>query len=106
MIEKMRAEQQRKEKLRSSALLGVCVLVVLALLGLAVVKYLQDDDAPAADLSKIGVTRAEAACDPVTTRKPTGSSVSGSKGSHVDIGTKVDYPDSPPAFGQHWPNFI
>ena len=110
MVEQMRAEQARKERMRSLAILGTCIVVVVGLLGVAVVKYVQDrnhDNAIAkAKIGDLGVKKAAAACDPVITKKPTGAARSGATGSHVDVGTKVTYAQNPPAFGQHWPNFI
>ncbi|MFL6024549.1 MAG: DUF3105 domain-containing protein [Marmoricola sp.] len=110
MVEQMRAEQARKERMRSLAILGTCVLVVIGLLGVAVFKYVADKrDQDALDnltLQKIGVPASAAGCESITTEKPTGSNKSGAPGSHVAIGTKVTYPTAPPAFGQHWPNFL
>jgi hypothetical protein len=108
MVEQMRAEQERRERLRSLGILGACLLVVLAILGLAIGKYLADgsDGSSKIKLPGIGVPASAAGCDPVTTKKPTGKQRSGVEGNHVEIGTKITYPTSPPAFGQHWPNFL
>ncbi|RNL78628.1 DUF3105 domain-containing protein [Nocardioides marmorisolisilvae] len=108
MVEKMRAEQARKERLRSLAILGVCLLVVVGILGLAVGKYLSDggDGSDKISLDKIGVPAPQAQCDPITTKAPTGKQRSGVDGNHVKIGTTITYPTSPPAFGQHWPNYL
>jgi hypothetical protein len=110
MVEQMRAEQARKERMRSLAILGTCIVIVVALLGVAVFKYVKDTNHDRAiaktPISHLGVSEAAAACDPVVTRKPTGNARSGSNGSHVNVGTKLTYPFNPPAFGQHWPNFL
>jgi len=108
LAEKMRAEQARRERRRNLAVLGVGAGLVIGLLALAVVKYLQPDDAGlnVPGVPKIGVSRALAGCDPVVTRTPTGKQRSGAGGNHVKIGTTLTYPDNPPAFGQHWPNYL
>jgi hypothetical protein len=110
MVEQMRAEQARKERMRSLAILGTCVVIVVGLLGVAIFKYVQDqNDQKAIDnlqLDKIGATVSAASCDPEVKKTPKGDSRSGANGSHVATGTKVSYPDNPPAFGQHWPNYL
>lgn len=110
LVEKMRQEQARKERRRSMAILGACVLVVIGLLSAALVPYIQDqreqNKIDATALAKLGAKESTAACDKVTTKKPTGTNQSGVGGNHVDTGTKITYPDTPPAFGQHWPNFL
>ena len=35
-----------------------------------------------------------------------GQESSGTDGNHVDVGTPIKYRFSPPAFGQHWPNYL
>ncbi len=104
IAEKMRKDQQRKERQRSLLILGVCVLIVVALLGSAVFVYVQDQrkekEAAGTPLADLGVSTAAAACDPVKKVDATGS------GDHIDTGTKIPYPDAPPAFGPHWPNFL
>jgi hypothetical protein len=104
VVERLRAEQQRRERIRSRAVLAACVIAVVGLLGVAVVKYL--DEPEAADPSALGVPAGDAGCDAITTKQPTGLERSGVKGNHVEIGTTIRYPDSPPAFGQHWPNWL
>lgn len=110
MVEKMRAEQARKERARSLLILGVSVLIVVGLLSAALIPYLKDKHQQAkiagTPVSNLGVPASAAACDAVTTKAPTGLSRSGVNGNHVAIGTIIKYPDSPPAFGQHWPNFL
>lgn len=57
-------------------------------------------------MEKIGATGSAAACDKVITKEPTGTERSGAGGNHVATGTKITYQEAPPAFGQHWPNFL
>lgn len=110
LVEKMRQEQARKERRRSMAILGACVLVVIGLLAAALIPYIKDQHhrhvIAGTPVDKLGVSATAASCDDVTTKKPTGTSQSGVNGNHVAVGTKITYPDAPPAFGQHWPNFL
>jgi len=110
LVEKMRQDQARKERARSLGILGVCVLIVVALIGTAVVTYVKDknakDKAAATPVADLGVAATAAACDDVITKEPSGADRSGATGSHVTIGTPITYKDGPPAYGQHWPNFL
>jgi hypothetical protein len=110
LVEKMRAEQARKERQRSMLILGACIVVVLGLLSAAVIPYIkkQHHDSVIANsgLAKLGATKAAAACLPLKTKAPTGLQVSGVNGNHVNVGTPITYTDAPPAFGQHWPNYL
>jgi hypothetical protein len=103
-IEQLRREQQRKERRRSLAILGACGVVVLGLLLAAVIPYVQHQHQIAKTkgeaLSKIGVSQAAAGCAPVKTRSAQGS------GQHIPAPTVINYPDAPPAFGKHWPNYL
>lgn len=104
LVEKMRSEQARKEKRRSMLILGACIVVVLGLLSAALVPYLKDRNERAeidrAAIEDLGVTKALADCGEEITKSAEGS------GDHQAIGTSIDYPDAPPAFGPHWPNFL
>jgi hypothetical protein len=101
MVEKMRQEQARKERIRSMSILGISVLVVVGLLGVAVWKYVGDQRDKTALASKkitsIGVSASAAACNPIET-KPTDKNQN-----HIPEGTAITYQDAPPAFGEHRP---
>jgi cytoskeletal protein RodZ len=101
MVEKMRQDQARKERLRSLSILGVSVAVVVAILGVAVWQYVADqrDQTKLAStaISKIGVSQSAAACNPIET-KPTDKNQN-----HIPEGTPITYKDAPPAFGEHRP---
>ncbi|RNM13581.1 DUF3105 domain-containing protein [Nocardioides pocheonensis] len=101
MVEKMRQEQARKERIRSMSILGVSVLIVVGLLGVAVWKYVGDQRDKTALASKkitsIGVSASAAACNPIET-KPTDKNQN-----HIPEGTAITYKDAPPAFGEHRP---
>lgn len=100
LVEKMRQDQARKERRRSLLILGVCVVAVVGLLAAALVPYLKDRKKDALPIAKIGVSESAAKCDPVKTKDASGS------GQHIPTGTKIDYPDAPPAFGSHWGNYL
>jgi len=101
MVEKMRQEQARKERMRSMTILGVSVLVVVGLLVAALIPYLKDrqkqNELAGTDIEKIGVTESAAACDEIET-KPTDKSQD-----HIPDGTAITYSDAPPSFGAHRP---
>lgn len=98
MVEQMRTEQARKERMRSLGILGVCVLIVAGLIGSAVFVAVKDsrdkDAAKKRDLATVGAAAEAAACDPVVTKDAVGSA------QHVDQGP-IEYPDAPPASGNH-----
>lgn len=104
VAEQLRKDQQRKEKLRSFAILGVCVVVVLGLLGVAVFTYVRSERdkaaAAGAPLAELGVSEAKASCEAPAEKAATGNN------EHLTIGQPIDYPDAPPASGPHWGNFL
>jgi len=110
MVEKMRQEQARKERLRSMLILGVSVVIVVGLLLAALIPYLKDQHAKnkvaGTPVQKLGASLSAASCGTVITKAPTGTQRSGASGNHVNTGTKITYDAAPPAFGQHWPNFL
>jgi hypothetical protein len=101
IAEQLRNEQRRKERMRSGLILGVCILVVLGLLGTAVTVYVRDmqKDKKIArtPLSGLGVSRAAAGCDPLKTT-PTDKTQE-----HIPAPTPIPYKDAPPSFGAHRP---
>ncbi|ROR91547.1 DUF3105 domain-containing protein [Nocardioides aurantiacus] len=104
VAEQLRKTQQRKERMRSFAILGVCVLVVVGLLGVAVFTYVRSERdkaaAAGAPLADLGVSEAQASCDAPAEAAATGNN------EHLTIGQPIDYPDAPPASGPHWGNFL
>ena len=56
-------------------------------------------------VSKLGVSESAAGCQPIKTEK-VDLKVQADGTYHVPSGSTVDYPDAPPAFGPHWPNFL
>ncbi|MCW2759540.1 MAG: hypothetical protein JWO46_3286, partial [Nocardioidaceae bacterium] len=103
-VEALRREQKRKERIRTWGVLGVCGVLVVALLGFAITKYVKDENAKkrleSIPLSSIGVSKSAASCDPEKTQDATGS------GQHIPPPQPITYPTAPPAFGEHWGNFL
>jgi hypothetical protein len=99
VIEKMRKQQKGAEKKRGYAIVGVCVLVGVLMIGAAAYKPITDWwDGRKIDkvaLDEVGASAAEA-CQDVTTEKADGTQ------NHVPTGTPVEYTTAPPAFGAHW----
>jgi hypothetical protein len=108
-VEQMRREQARKERTRSLAILGGCIVVVVALLAAALIPYIKDQREKSrlanAKLSDIGVSASAAKCQDIKTEKNT-LPLQKDKTYHVPTGTSVNYRDTPPAFGYHWANFL
>ncbi|MCW2784879.1 MAG: hypothetical protein JWP74_1396 [Marmoricola sp.] len=102
MVEKMRAEQARKERARSLAILGVCVVIVVALLVPAIVSLIKSnkaaDQIAAKGIAKIGVSAAAASCEPIKT------TVTDHNQTHIPDPTPITYKDAPPSFGPHRPS--
>ncbi|HEY0240264.1 MAG TPA: DUF3105 domain-containing protein, partial [Friedmanniella sp.] len=94
-FEKARKAEQRR---RSILLLVICVLVAGALLAYPIYLVTKDSKATAAGLAAIGASTADAVCDPVQENAATGNQ------EHVAEGTKVDYAQSPPDSGKHYPS--
>lgn len=102
MVEQMRKDQARKERTRSLAILGVCVLIVAALIGSAAYVAIQDSNEKKERASKkiaeLGTAESAAGCSPIETR-PTDK-----KQNHIPDGQAVSYSDAPPSFGDHRPS--
>jgi len=98
LVEKMRQDQARKERTRSLAILGVCILIVAGLIGTAGWKAWEDHRAKEklgkTDIDKIGATQSAAACDPIKTTETDKAQ------SHIDD-QPIPYADAPPSFGPH-----
>ena len=108
-VEQMRREQARKERTRSLAILGACVVLVVGLLAAALVPYVKHQREQSriahAKLSDLGVSVSAAKCQGITTQKNT-LALQKDRTYHVPIGTKVNYRDAPPSYGYHWGNFL
>ena len=98
VIDSIRSQQSRGEQRRGLAIVGVCVVVAVLIVGAAAFKPISDWwslRAYASDsLTEIGSKASS--CQEPTTKKADGNQ------EHVDVGTPMTYDDAPPAFGQHW----
>ena len=105
VYEEMRKKQAAKERRSTLVFTAAAVAVAVAILAIPVKSYLDDRRRDNRDLSDIGVPAASAECQPVENKKvdlkiqPDGTY-------HVADGTDLEYPDGPPSFGLHWPNFL
>jgi hypothetical protein len=97
IVEQMRREQKRKERRRTVVVITVCVVVAVVIVGLAVVPLLRQNKLARSPLDQLGVNADVAGCRPILKKPATGNQ------EHRPVGTQIDYPDSPPAFGPHWP---
>jgi hypothetical protein len=98
VIEQMRKKQRGADRTRGLAIVGVCILVAVLIIGAAAYKPIKDWwDGRAFDklaLDEIGAPASS--CQDITTKKAAGNQ------DHVPYPTPVDYKDAPPAFGPHW----
>jgi hypothetical protein len=104
VVEQLRKEQARKERMRGLLILGVSVAVVIGLLAAALVPYLQDrarkKELEGMALEKLGAAESAAGCQDRQIVDAEGS------GDHAAPGTPIQYDAAPPAFGSHWGNFL
>ena len=98
VVEQMRREQERAEKRRTYAIIAACVVVGLIIIGAGAYPLLKQSQVSKGALDSIGAPAADAGCQDVTTAPATGSA------DHKEVGTQIDYPDAPPAFGPHYPS--
>lgn len=98
VIDSIRKQQKSSEQRRGLAIVGVCIVIAVLIIGAAAFQPVKDwydlrqfNDQ---DLDSIGA--AADACGEITTKKADGGQ------DHVEPGTPLEYEDSPPAFGQHY----
>ena len=101
VVEQMRREQQRAERRRTSAIIAVCAVVGLVIIGLGaypVIKNAQQQSAlESKDLTALGVPLDQASCTDVQDEEAVGSA------DHRPETEQLSYPAAPPAFGPHYP---
>lgn len=97
-IDAIRKEEKGSAKRRSYAIVGVCSLVALVLLGLAVVPIVRENLELSSyadmELSEIGA--------PATACQDANREAADGNQQHVEEGTAIDYTTGPPAFGTHF----
>jgi len=106
VVEQMRRQQQRKERRQGLLVVGAAVLVGVIIIGVAAWQVLKANEESGRAISDIGLAADAASCQDLVTHKPEGEEQSGVDGNHVEVGTPIDYRFTPPAFGQHWPNYL
>ncbi|MBZ5734217.1 DUF3105 domain-containing protein [Nocardioides sp. TRM66260-LWL] len=98
VIDEIRRKQRRTERGRGLAIVGVCALVALAIVGATAYRPVKDwYDGRKFDsvaLQEVGAPASD--CQKVTEKKADGNQ------QHVPEGTPVTYTTAPPAFGPHW----
>jgi hypothetical protein len=98
VIEQMRKKQKGADRRRNFAIVGVCILIAVLILGAAAIPILKDklDERKynGKDVADIGA--AASSCQDIETKKADGNQ------EHVPTGTPVEYTTAPPAFGPHW----
>jgi hypothetical protein len=98
VIESIRSQQKSSERKRGLAIVGVCAVVAVLIIGLAAYRPIKN----AWDLrqfrnvaiDKIGAPAS--VCTKETTKPATGEQ------QHIPDGQAIFYPDAPPAFGEHY----
>jgi hypothetical protein len=98
VIDEIRRKQKGADRRRGFAIVGVCALVALVILGLAIYPIVKRNldlrEFNSLKLEEIGAKAS--VCGKVETKSANG------QGEHVDETQQVTYEDAPPAFGQHW----
>lgn len=97
IADQLRNQQKRADKRQGAVIVGVCILIAVAIIGLAAFKPIKEwwdlrqyEDA---EISDIGAPAS--VCDERTTKPADGNQ------QHVQPGEDVEYTDAPPAFGAH-----
>jgi Protein of unknown function (DUF3105) len=98
VIDQMRNKQKSAERARGMAIVGVCVLIAVIIVGVAafrpVLEWWELRQYAGEKLEDVGAP--VSACGDITTKPAEGTQ------DHVPPGTKLDILNNPPAFGQHY----
>lgn len=98
VIDEIRKKQKGADRRRGFAIVGVCALIAIIILGLAIYPIIKRNRDLAQfnglQLDQIGADAS--VCGEVTKKKANGSS------EHVPYPQEVVYTEAPPAFGSHW----
>jgi hypothetical protein len=93
----LEAARKKEQRTRTIRLLVICIVLALALLAYPVYLFVDDYRARNATIEELGSSLAAAGCDPIAEQVATGNQ------DHVPEGTKVDYAQTPPDSGTHYP---
>lgn len=100
VINDIRKKRDRAERVRGAAIVGVCVVIALAIVGAAawgpITDFFKTSKYDDVALQDIGKTAKAAGC-----QKPTEAKADGNQ-NHIATGTEQTYTTAPPAFGPHW----
>ncbi|MDH2415114.1 DUF3105 domain-containing protein [Nocardioides sp. CER19] len=98
VIDDIRKKQKGAERRRGYAIVGVCAVVAVLIVGAAAFRPVKDwwDERQFNDVQLADIGASASTCDKITTQKADGNQ------QHVPTGTPVDYTTAPPAFGAHW----
>jgi len=94
----LEAARKKEQRSRSIKLLVICLVLAIALLAYPVYLFVDDYRARNASIEHLGTSIAAAGCDPIAEHEATGNQ------DHVAEGTKVDYAQTPPDSGKHYPS--
>jgi hypothetical protein len=96
-VDLIRQQQKRADRRQGMVIVGVCIAVAVVIIGLAAYRPVKDwwDLRQFNDLNLQDIGAAASVCGDINTKKATGTQ------QHVAAGTPVEYPDAPPAFGEH-----
>jgi hypothetical protein len=94
----LEAARKKEQRSRTIKLLVICLVLAIALLAYPVYLFVDDYRARNASIEHLGSSIAAAGCDPVIEHEATGNQ------DHVAEGTKVDYAQTPPDSGKHYPS--
>jgi len=98
VVDDIRRKQRSAQKRQGTAILGVCILVAVVIVGAAaynpVKTAIEKARYSGKSLDEIGAKAS--ACQKIVEKDATGS------GEHVNEDVQIKYPDAPPAFGKHW----
>ena len=97
VVEQLRRDQQRAERRRTIVVISACVAVALVIVALAAIPLLRQKKAESGALTTIGSSESAAGCQKLVKKDANGQQ------QHKSEGTVINYPDSPPAFGPHYP---
>jgi len=89
--------RKKEQRSRNIKLLVICLVLAMALLAYPIYLFVDDYRARNATIEDLGASLANAACDPIAEHAATGNQ------DHVPEGTKVDYAETPPDSGKHYP---
>ena len=99
-LERIRAEERAKAR-RRTAMMVAPALVLAVVVGVMVfLQFKQASKGGSGPAVDIGAAASAAGCQDVVTKKAEGN------GDHKPEGQTIDYPDSPPADGPHWAQYL